>query len=474
LRLRYDQHQDRQKDRQAAQLENVNSILRPGRFRRDPRQLDEEEEMWFNDDEYEDDNGPNTNSTNSPSGQTTSPGNAIVSQSTSISPSGVSQSQANLASSGSSPTASGIPNVSSPTGGSPILAGSNNVGITSAVSLAAAAAVAACGATATSPLAAAAAVAASAGATVGFSAVVDGVVAANSDTNNLIHQNVEGQTILPTNEKDDGNKPTLTNVKKALVDYDSDEDEDEDEDEDDEEEVCEDEDAIEEDEDNISEVPHGGSLSSASIGSTMDNTKPKEDKIVTDKITVDATFKNDKVVHNEATLSPPTNISSDQPLTNSEKVAMVKNNEENEHGSLKEEHTSLSGTTADTQDSPQSSTKDCNYSIVQNNADGHSEKEEPTKENAHNSNKVEAKNGNITSPERNSIHEDSGNIIGQVSSDGDGKGVSSLIRSNECLENLDDGPAKKRQRLCSLEDQEGAEGMNDKKELSVTSEVKLQ
>merc|ERR1719507_1611111 len=82
LRLRYDQHQDCQKDRQAAQLENVNSILRPGRFRRDPRQLDEEEEMWFNDDEYEDDNGPNTSTTNSPSGQSvTNPGTSIVSQS---------------------------------------------------------------------------------------------------------------------------------------------------------------------------------------------------------------------------------------------------------------------------------------------------------------------------------------------------------------------------------------------------------
>ena len=73
---------------------SVNSILRPGRFRRDPRQLDEEEEMWFNDDEYEDDTGPNTNSTNSPSGQTvTSPGNSIVSQSASVSPVGVSQTQ---------------------------------------------------------------------------------------------------------------------------------------------------------------------------------------------------------------------------------------------------------------------------------------------------------------------------------------------------------------------------------------------
>ena len=188
--------------------------------------------MWFNDDEYEDDNGQNTNSSNSPSGQTTNPGNANISQSASVSLSGVSQTQVNIANSSNSPTSSQIPNVSSPTGklhilirnrhnktelqemlntvvylvsyyilillgGSPILAGSNNVGITSAVSLAAAAAVAACGAAATSPLAAAAAVAASAGATVGFSAVVDGVVSANSDKNTLIHQSLEGQTILP-------------------------------------------------------------------------------------------------------------------------------------------------------------------------------------------------------------------------------------------------------------------------------------
>jgi len=57
LRQRYDQHQDRTNDGRKTQLENVGSILRPGKFRRDPRQLDEEEEMWFNDDDYEDDSG---------------------------------------------------------------------------------------------------------------------------------------------------------------------------------------------------------------------------------------------------------------------------------------------------------------------------------------------------------------------------------------------------------------------------------
>ncbi len=31
----------------------MGSILRPGRFRRDPREPDEDEEMWFNDEDYE-------------------------------------------------------------------------------------------------------------------------------------------------------------------------------------------------------------------------------------------------------------------------------------------------------------------------------------------------------------------------------------------------------------------------------------
>merc|ERR1712203_467970 len=147
----------------------------------------------------------------------------------------------------------------------------NNVGVASAVSLAAAAAVAACGAAASSPLAAAAAVAASAGATVGFSAVVDGVVSANPDTSSLIQQNADGQTILPVNETDAANKPCLTTVKKALVDYDSDEDEDEGEDDEDEDDACEDEDAVESEKNKID--VEDGPLSSPSIGSTVDDTK---------------------------------------------------------------------------------------------------------------------------------------------------------------------------------------------------------
>jgi len=65
LRMRYDQHQDRIRDRSS--LEPVNSLLRPGgapgpqagRFRRDDRQLDEDEELWFNDEEdFDEDSGP--------------------------------------------------------------------------------------------------------------------------------------------------------------------------------------------------------------------------------------------------------------------------------------------------------------------------------------------------------------------------------------------------------------------------------
>ncbi|CAG9837423.1 unnamed protein product [Diabrotica balteata] len=51
LKLRYDQHQDKLKDRDRNSLDGVPSILRNTRYRRDQRQMDEEEEMWFNDDD---------------------------------------------------------------------------------------------------------------------------------------------------------------------------------------------------------------------------------------------------------------------------------------------------------------------------------------------------------------------------------------------------------------------------------------
>jgi len=50
LKVRYDQHQDRLRERSS--IEPCTSILRPvNRFRRDERALEEDEEMWFNDDE---------------------------------------------------------------------------------------------------------------------------------------------------------------------------------------------------------------------------------------------------------------------------------------------------------------------------------------------------------------------------------------------------------------------------------------
>jgi len=58
LKVLYDMHQDRLKDR--ANIEPVSSILRgnPGqRFRRDERAVDEDEEMWFNEDDDDMDEG---------------------------------------------------------------------------------------------------------------------------------------------------------------------------------------------------------------------------------------------------------------------------------------------------------------------------------------------------------------------------------------------------------------------------------
>ncbi|XP_018797328.1 PREDICTED: serine/threonine-protein phosphatase 4 regulatory subunit 3 isoform X1 [Bactrocera latifrons] len=50
LKNRYDQYQDRIKDRDKMSLDTSLPIIR-SRFRRDPRQMDDEEEMWFNEEE---------------------------------------------------------------------------------------------------------------------------------------------------------------------------------------------------------------------------------------------------------------------------------------------------------------------------------------------------------------------------------------------------------------------------------------
>merc|ERR1719361_3276528 len=73
LRQKYEQQQDRLRtDRSQAPLENVGSILRQGRFRRDPRQLEEEEEMWFNDDDYDEDVPTSASAANAASSSTSS------------------------------------------------------------------------------------------------------------------------------------------------------------------------------------------------------------------------------------------------------------------------------------------------------------------------------------------------------------------------------------------------------------------
>lgn len=99
LRQKYEQQQDRQRERSQAPLENVGSILRQGRFRRDPRQLEEEEEMWFNDDEYEDD----TPSSASTTPAMASAASAVVASNVSSSSNNADSAIANNTSSSSSP-----------------------------------------------------------------------------------------------------------------------------------------------------------------------------------------------------------------------------------------------------------------------------------------------------------------------------------------------------------------------------------
>ena len=62
--LRYDQHQDRLKERSSLDNNGVSSILRQAnnRFRRDDRAMDEDEELWFNDDDCEEEPGESVSS----------------------------------------------------------------------------------------------------------------------------------------------------------------------------------------------------------------------------------------------------------------------------------------------------------------------------------------------------------------------------------------------------------------------------
>ena len=72
LYCRYDQQQDRQRDRNSLETNGMSSMMRQAtannRFRRDDRQLDEDEELWFdNDEDFEEDSS--TSSVSSGSGE---------------------------------------------------------------------------------------------------------------------------------------------------------------------------------------------------------------------------------------------------------------------------------------------------------------------------------------------------------------------------------------------------------------------
>ena len=75
--------------------------------------------MWFNDDEYEDENGPNANSS-STSGQVINAVNSNISQSTSVGPNCSTQVHQPITGSNNSPTISGLPSTS-PTGKSNLI-----------------------------------------------------------------------------------------------------------------------------------------------------------------------------------------------------------------------------------------------------------------------------------------------------------------------------------------------------------------
>ena len=71
LYCRYDQHQDRQRDRNSLESNGMSSMMRQAaaannRFRRDERQLDEDEELWFdNDEDFEEDSSASSVSSGS-------------------------------------------------------------------------------------------------------------------------------------------------------------------------------------------------------------------------------------------------------------------------------------------------------------------------------------------------------------------------------------------------------------------------
>jgi len=215
LRQKYEQQQDRQKERSQAPLENVGSILRQGRFRRDPRQLEEEEEMWFNEDDYDDDSPTSASST-------AAAGSASA---------GATQ---NASSGGASALLDSAPVTSS--GINPPIVNSENALNSN-----------------DTPLAQAAAVAAAAGTAVGFvpAASASSSAASNLTSTSTTNQQQQCSSVTSTGlssgdlgakntvfsevsnvagkqgDKANEGKVSPNNMKKSLVDYDPDSDEDE-------------------------------------------------------------------------------------------------------------------------------------------------------------------------------------------------------------------------------------------------------
>lgn len=74
LKVRYDQQQDRQRDRNSLESNGMSSMMRQAtvannRFRRDDRQLDEDEELWFdNDEDFEEDSKEDSSASSVSSG----------------------------------------------------------------------------------------------------------------------------------------------------------------------------------------------------------------------------------------------------------------------------------------------------------------------------------------------------------------------------------------------------------------------
>ena len=215
-----------------------------------------------------------------------------------------------------------------------------------------------------------------------------------------------------------------------------------------------------------------GSLSITSIGSTKDITMIKEDKASGDKEV--------RGRDGEAIVSGISSTTSAKCLVTdhadkSKSLKGVERSDQKEFG-LKVDCTTLSESTSDTHEPTQILTDNCKYSIVKN-AENRSEKGEKIDilDSEHPKEKY-LKTSNATPLEDTTIEENSPRSAAQVSSDGDGKGIVgaiSLIRPNECLEDIDDGPVAKRQRICPVDQKDGDESSN-KKELSATSEAKLQ